>query len=167
MSRPHIVWYNTTGDWKHMNGTAIDASQIILTHPNYDRVGVSEEEALRRALAGLPDGVSYELVQHEDYPDYSKQDFVDAWECSSGAITCNLAKARGIHMDRIRVVRNDELAKEDVNTLKAIEAGDTSAQDVVKTKKQTLRDIPQTFDLTTDTEEELQATWPAELPARE
>ena len=53
--------------------------------------------------------------------------------------------------------------------LKALEAGDTSAQSAVNTKKQTLRDIPQTFDLTTDNDipAELRIKWPSELPARE
>jgi len=39
----------------------------------------------------------------------------------------------------------------------------------VATKKQTLRDIPATFDITTgvDTPEKLKAKWPDELPARE
>ena len=56
--------------------------------------------------------------------------------------------------------------KKDLEALRAIEDGDTSAQAVVKAKKQELRDIPQTFDLTTehDTPEELKAKWPEGLP---
>ena len=83
--------------------------------------------------------------------------------------TCDMARSRGVHMDRIRVVRNAELVKEDVNMLKAIEAGDASTQSTVATKKQVLRDIPATFDITTgvDTPEALKAKWPTELPARE
>ena len=84
-------------------------------------------------------------------------------------IVINMAKARAVHMDVIRVSRNNELAKEDINYMKALEAGDTSAQDAVKTKKQALRDIPATFDLTTgvSTTDQLKAKWPTELPARE
>jgi hypothetical protein len=53
--------------------------------------------------------------------------------------------------------------------MRAVEAGDTSAQATIATKKQTLRDIPATFDITTDvdTPEKLKAKWPPELPARE
>ena len=65
------------------------------------------------------------------------------------------------------VVRNAELVKLDLPSLRAMEAGDTSAQSTIATEKQTLRDIPQTFDLTTDTPELLKAKWPSELPARE
>ena len=81
----------------------------------------------------------------------------------------NMTKARAIHLEKIRKVRNDELVKEDINMLKAIEAGDASAQSTVATKKQVLRDIPATFDITTgvDTPEKLKAKWPTELPARE
>jgi len=82
-------------------------------------------------------------------------------------VNVNMTKARAIHLEEIRKVRNEELVKEDVTFMRAIEAGDTDAQATIKTKKQTLRDIPQTFDLTTDTPEQLKAKWPDELPARE
>ena len=84
-------------------------------------------------------------------------------------VNVNMTKARLIHMDRIRVVRNAELVKEDVTFMRAVEDGDTDAQATIKTKKQTLRDIPATFDITTDvdTPEKLKAKWPAELPTRE
>ena len=90
-----------------------------------------------------------------------------AWEMDTdGTPKVNMAKARGVHMNKIRISRDAELVKEDLTILRAIEDGDSSAQAAVKTKKQTLRDIPQTFDLTTDTPLELQAKWPSELPAR-
>ena len=82
-------------------------------------------------------------------------------------INVNMTKARAIHLTEIRRVRNEELVKEDVTFMRAVEAGDASAQSTVATKKQVLRDIPQTFDLTTDTPEQLKAKWPTELPARE
>jgi len=84
-------------------------------------------------------------------------------------INVNMTKARAIHLEEIRKVRNDELAKEDINLMIANESGTSSEQDAVKAKKQALRDIPATFDITTDvdTPEKLKAKWPAELPARE
>ena len=84
-------------------------------------------------------------------------------------VNVNMTKARAIHLTEIRRVRNAELAKEDITFMRAVEAGDTSAQAAVATKKQTLRDIPATFDITTDvdTPEKLKAKWPTELPARE
>ena len=84
-------------------------------------------------------------------------------------INVNMGKARVIHMDAIRVVRNAELVDKDVTFMRAVEAGDASAQSSIATEKQVLRDIPATFDITTgvDTPEKLKAKWPTELPARE
>jgi hypothetical protein len=84
-------------------------------------------------------------------------------------VNVNMTKARAIHLEEIRRVRNEELVKEDVTFMRAVEAEDTDAQATIKTKKQTLRDIPATFDITTDvdTPELLKAKWPSELPARE
>ena len=93
-----------------------------------------------------------------------------AWEIDTdGTPKVNMTKARAVHMDKIRVVRNAELVKKDLTSLRAIEAGDTGAQSTIATEKQTLRDIPATFDITTDvdTPVKLKAKWPAELPARE
>jgi hypothetical protein len=84
-------------------------------------------------------------------------------------IGVNMTKARAIHLAQIRRVRNAELVKEDITFMRAVEAGDTDTQATIATKKQTLRDIPATFDITTgvDTPEQLKAKWPTELPARE
>ena len=81
-------------------------------------------------------------------------------------IVVNMPKARGIQMDKIRAVRNKELVAKDIEFMRAIEDGDTDVQATIKAKKQELRDIPQTFDLTTDndTPEELKAKWPEGLP---
>ena len=84
-------------------------------------------------------------------------------------ININMTKARAIHLTEIRRVRNEELVKLDVPFMRAVEAGDTDAQTTIGTEKQVLRDIPATFDITTDagTPELLKAKWPTELPARE
>jgi hypothetical protein len=82
-------------------------------------------------------------------------------------INVDMPKARAIHMDAIRVARNAELAAKDITFMRALEAGDTVAQATIKMEKQTLRDIPQTFDLTTDTPAQLRDKWPAELPVRD
>ena len=83
-------------------------------------------------------------------------------------VNVNMTKARAIHLEEIRRVRNEELVKEDVTFMRAIEAEDADAQAAIKTKKQTLRDLPATFSLDgygdPDT---LKAAWPTQLPARE
>jgi len=137
-------------------------------------VGWTEDEVLQRALArrlasgSIPPGDDgYHIVEEEDLPtDYY---FFDAWEWSGSAVSVSMEKARAVHLTHIRRVRDEELAKEDVTFMRAVEAGDTDAQATIKTKKQTLRDLPATFDITTgvDTPEKLKAKWPTELPARE
>ena len=84
-------------------------------------------------------------------------------------INVNMTKARVIHLAEIRRVRDAELVKKDVPFMRAVEAGDTDAQATIGTEKQVLRDLPATFDITTDvdTPEKLKAKWPTELPARE
>ena len=84
---------------------------------------------------------------------------------TDGTPRVNMARARGVHMDRIRVARDAQLVKLDLLSLRAIEAGDRSAQSAIATEKQTLRDIPQTFDLKTspDTPKALTRMWPNHL----
>ncbi len=77
-------------------------------------------------------------------------------------VNINMDKARGIQMNKIREIRNRELAKKDIEYMKALEAEDDSHK-AIAVEKQKLRDIPQTFDLTTDTPEELKEKWPEGL----
>jgi hypothetical protein len=146
--------------------------------------GIPVNVALRwaRALAfgGLTEAAALALVAERDRPkdtistlvvehmEVARQDryFRNAWECSqTGTMNCNMTKARVWHMNRIRDVRNVELVKLDLLSLRALETGNTVERDRINRLKQVLRDIPQTFDLTPfATTAELKAAWPAELP---
>ena len=75
-----------------------------------------------------------------------------------------MPKARVVHMDHIREARNVELEKLDVPYMRAVEAADTDEQTNISNQKQTLRDIPQTFDLEGyTTPATLKDAWPDEL----
>ena len=150
-------------------------------------VGMSEEECLQQAIdstqraeigaweerqkqAGLsilnPPPLVIHIVDETDLVDaqgHHAQLFFDAWEWVDSRVEVNMPKARGVHMDKIREVRNKELAKKDIEFMKALEADDGSST-AIAVEKQTLRDIPQTFDLTTDIPEELKEKWPEGLP---
>jgi hypothetical protein len=92
-----------------------------------------------------------------------------AWEMDTdGRPKVNMEKARVVHMDKIREARNTALTAKDIPFMRAVEAGDASAQSTIGAEKQTLRDLPATFDITTgvDTPEKLKAKWPSELPDR-
>jgi len=125
------------------------------------------EYALARTFAAAQSDrttVAIHAIEHLDIP--SDRVFRNAWECPTGSIQVNMPKARIIHMDVIRKVRNAELAKLDIPFMRAVETGDTGAQATIAVEKQTLRDIPQTFDLTARTPQQLKEKWPTELPAR-
>lgn len=90
-----------------------------------------------------------------------------AWDMDpEGLPVVNMARARGLHMDYIRKARNAELIRTDLAFMRAVEGKDTNAQAMISAEKQTLRDIPQTFDLTARTPAALMGKWPIELPAR-
>ena len=132
------------------------------------------------ATGGMTETAAIEAIRAKDQPVgssacYIKEDtdipadrtFRDAWEAPSGTVGVNMPKARVIHMGRIRVARNAELAVLDVSYLKATEAGDTAAQTAIAAEKQTLRDIPATYDLSVhSTPENLKAAIPTELADR-
>ena len=149
-----------------------DGTLRILT-PAYKEDQTDEENLERVISRRIPDGVSYRLVTQSEYDAEvaacAGRVFRDAWEDVGGALTVNMTRARTLHMDRIRFVRDAELVKKDVLFMRAIEAGDTDAQATIGTEKQTLRDLPATFDITTgvDTPAALHAKWPSELPDRE
>jgi hypothetical protein len=131
--------------------------------------GLSEADALELLFnIRPPEGTIRHFICERDSL-LSDREFRDAWECLETTVQVNMPKARVLHMDAIRASRNAELVKEDVTFMRAVEEGDTDAQATIKTKKQTLRDLPATFDITTDagTPELLKVKWPTELPARE
>ena len=80
-------------------------------------------------------------------------------------INVNMSKARVIQMDAIRIARDAELDARDITFMRAVEAGDTVTQATIAAEKQTLRDIPQTFDLKiARTPAQLKNKWPDGLP---
>jgi hypothetical protein len=96
--------------------------------------------------------VNYFKIEERDIP--QDRYFRGAWEFDQG-LSVNMDKARDIQMGHIRAARNEKLAALDIEQLKG---NDVAAE------KQTLRDIPETFDLTgAETPEALKELWPEEL----
>ena len=127
----------------------------------------TEDEAIAYVRGkDVPDGATkVRVIDKSAIPE--KRTFRDAWVDGTDKAVTDRSKASAIHMNRIREVRNAELAKEDINFQKAIEADDASVKTAVATKKQKLRDLPATFDLGgASTDDELDALWPSELPER-
>ena len=152
--------------------TAISVVNIndgIRNEPGSPAYGLTDDEfvAFCRdsifASFEVPLDTSHRIVEQSE-ADAANWDFRSAWVDIN--FTVDMDKARTIHMNNIRAIRDRELAAKDITFMRAVEAGDTSAQSTIATEKQTLRDIPQTFDITTgiDTPEKLKAKWPDGLP---
>ena len=79
-------------------------------------------------------------------------------------ITINMDKARDIHRDKVREARDSKLASKDVEFMRAVETGDTTAQTTVAAEKQALRDATAAaaIDAAT-TADELKAAWDTTL----
>ena len=145
------------------------------------RLAVATRWASALAFGGLTEQQALELIRDRDGPsDRVRTEIVEVsaivaqdryfrkgWECpvASTQIVCNMVKARQIHMDNIRLVRDRELVKLDVLWLQAQETANLIEQQRIVTEKQRLRDIPQTFDLSGYVSPAtLKAAWPTALP---
>lgn len=112
--------------------------------------GVPEDEIAKWPADLQATVVFISPVDDADIP--KDRTFRNAWKPD---LSVDMDKARDIHMDRIRIERDRELARLDIEQLKGRD---------VTADKQALRDIPQTFDLTqAATPDELKALWPVEL----
>ena len=70
--------------------------------------------------------------------------FREAWE-DDGSLTINLNKARTIHMDNLKVIRNEKLNDLDTEYLKMLEKGGDTKH--IAEQKQLLRDMPTLYNL--------------------
>ena len=90
----------------------------------------------------------------------SDRHFRGAWSLSGKTISEDLAVAKTIFKDKIREARTPLLAAEDVVYMKALEAGDSSAQSASVAKKKALRDAPAASAISNaDTIAKLKAAW--------
>ena len=106
------------------------------------------------------DGNSIETSKATSKP--SDRHFRNAWvfDSAQSAITEDITAAKVIFKDKIREVRLPLLEAEDVVYMKALEAGDSSAQAASVTKKKALRDAPAAKAITdADTIAKLKAAW--------
>lgn len=108
--------------------------------------------------------IGISLIAPTDIP--SDLTFRDAWTAQNGKAVVDMARARAIHRDRLRMLRAPKLAALDVAYLKAQEKGDAAAMADIVAKKQALRDAPAhpAIDAAT-TPEQLAAAVPAVLTA--
>jgi hypothetical protein len=90
----------------------------------------------------------------------SDRHFRGAWTLSGKTISEDLSVAKTIFKDKVREARKPLLEEEDVVYMKALEAGDSSAQSASVAKKKALRDAPAAKAITdADTIAKLKAAW--------
>ena len=89
----------------------------------------------------------------------------NAWRDTGATIEHDMGHAREIHMDHIRKARNRAIVALDVPFMRLLEEEGGTERGRIVARKQALRDIPQTFDLTkAETPEALATLWPEDLP---
>ena len=71
----------------------------------------------------------------------SDRHFRNAWKLNGSVMAEDMTAAKVIFKDKIREVRKPLLEAEDVVYMKALEAGDSSAQSASVAKKKALRDL--------------------------
>ena len=89
-------------------------------------------------------------LSHREMPDDvipTDRTFRDAWADTTPELTIDvdMVKARNIHLESIRIKRNAELSKLDIQATKAQDVGDADALTQIRVRKQELRDLPVTL----------------------
>tara|TARA_S200002703_G_scaffold104561_1_gene90722 strand:+ start:568 stop:1017 length:450 start_codon:yes stop_codon:yes gene_type:complete len=119
-------------------------AKIIYTNDNGNVVVVTpvstELTVDEIAAKDVPAGKSYTIVEDAQVP--TDRSFRDAWALSDGSIQVDMTKAKDLMRDKIREVRKDLLASEDVEFMRAVETANAYAQAASAARKQALRDAP-------------------------
>ena len=120
----------------------IDGSVAVMTLV----AGADLDEAISKWKQAHPN----KYLSHREMPDDAvptDRTFRGAWTDTTPELTIDIdmAKARGIHLGRIRIKRNAELSKLDTQATKAQDIGDAETLTQIRTRKQELRDLPATL----------------------
>ena len=103
-------------------------------------------------LKAVPDGAPRQAIMQNDIPE--DRYFRDAWELDQGIKICR-KKAEGIHLNKLRAIRDEKLKAEDIEYQKAIEFRDDAKMNAIANRKKKLRDMPMDVDFTGLSLEEL------------
>ena len=92
------------------------------------------------AVKDVPPGLSYRIVDASALP--SDRTFRDAWtdDEPTETVDVHVERAKEIKRRHIRGLRDTELAKADIEVMKAIEAGDGDLIKQIAARKKALRD---------------------------
>ena len=108
--------------------------------------GADEAQAIEKWKLANPGAyISHRQMSATAIP--ADRTFRDAWADITPELTIDIdmAKARDIHLGRIRIKRNAELSKLDIQATKAQDIGDAETLAQIRARKQELRDLPATL----------------------
>lgn len=132
--------------------------KVVIPAPDFISRGGTLSDIIAKVI---PQGISHQIIDTTNV--LSDRTFRNAWKAGTEKIEVDMPKARLIHMESIRKERNKELEASDKELAKELETGPASKN--LKDRRQALRDLPATFDLSlATTPEELKALWPSNLP---
>lgn len=102
------------------------------------------ENELDRTYENKPEQpVSYRVIQDGEIP--TDRTFRDAWVDTGSKVTHDMKRARVIHLSRLRRDRNAKLDELDRDWMRASGQKNLPEMDSVETKRQALRDLPETL----------------------
>ena len=130
------------------NDPATGVASVVFPAPNAKQSRESDSDFLNRVASRVvPLSSTFITLDSASLP---PRNLVDAWRVNSAnsRVEVDMAVARNIRMDQIRVIRDAKLRELDIAYLRAAESSDQPAMTAVASLKQQLRDIPQTTDLT-------------------
>ncbi len=119
----------------------IDGQLFIVTPVINNHEDITEEAALMRAVARLPeDAANVAVIDQSVIP--TDRTFRDAWTRKKERVEVDMPRARDILRNRLREERKEKLAALDVEYQRADEVGDKKMKTEIAAKKQVLRDLP-------------------------
>jgi len=107
------------------------------------------------AVKDVPEGAEYKIVDSLEI----EKKYFDAYDYDSETgVKINIEKAKAVHLNRFRTARLPKLQKQDIEYMKALEAGEIAKSSEIAAAKQALRDV--TLTPLPDDFEGIKATWP-------
>ena len=140
-----IIGYQSSEDTSikiiHPNKEMYDpTSKLRLLLKEYNIIFSTDEEVLQFIInEQVPPNTQYSLLKTSDLPNH--RFFRDAWTLDNNEIKTDLPKAINIKKDQLRRLRKPLLEKLDIEFTRALETNDTDKLELIKNKKQQLRDI--------------------------
>jgi hypothetical protein len=118
------------------------SGNVVVVHPAPEWLSAEGNTVELCAQKSVPEGVTWRIINENDIP--QDRTFRNAWtdEFDTPTVDINLDKAKAIHLEKLRLERNELLSKEDKNYMISLERGLVEEAKEIAERKQQLRDMP-------------------------